>query len=125
MYIGVFDVYLVLWGPHLGACVGFLSDPSPIIGYACQWLTHSVTPWRLVDLMAVNDANCLVVTVADADAEDNVGNSLLQIWDVICVWTCDMTSRGYFGKMNSTLGSVVPLAMFWNTSLTDKARHKL
>ena len=23
-----------------------------------------------------------------------------------------MTSRGYFGKMNSTLGSVVPLAMF-------------
>ena len=33
-------------------------------------------------------------------------------WDVICVWTCDMTSRGYFGKMNSTLGSVLPLAMF-------------
>ena len=30
----------------------------------------------------------------------------------ICVWTCDMTSRSYFGKMNSTLGSVVPLAMF-------------
>ena len=66
-----------------------------------------------------------VVTVVDVDAEDNVGNSLLQIWDVICVWTCDMTSRGYFGKMNSTLGSVVPLAMFWNTSLTDKARHEL
>ena len=62
MYIGVFDVYLVLWGPHLGACVGFLSDPSPIIGYACQWLTHSVTPWRLVDLMAVNDANCLMMS---------------------------------------------------------------
>ena len=32
--------------------------------------------------------------------------------DVICVWTCDMLSRSYFGKMNSTLGSVVPLAMF-------------
>ena len=32
--------------------------------------------------MAVNDANCLVVTVADADAEDNVGNSLLQIWEL-------------------------------------------
>ena len=30
----------------------------------------------------------------------------------ICVWTCDMASRSYFGKMNSTLGSVVPLAMF-------------
>ena len=26
--------------------------------------------------------------------------------------TCDMTSTNYFGKMNSTLGSVVPLAMF-------------
>ena len=24
-----------------------LSDPSPIIGYACQWLTHSVTLSRL------------------------------------------------------------------------------
>ena len=31
----------------------------------------------------------------------------------ICFWTCNMTSRSYFGKMNSTLGSVVPLAMFF------------
>ena len=30
----------------------------------------------------------------------------------IYVWTSDMTSRSYFGKMNSTLGSVLPLAMF-------------
>ena len=30
----------------------------------------------------------------------------------ICLRTCDMTSRSYFGKQNSTLGSVVPLAMF-------------
>ena len=43
------------------------------------------------------------------DSEDNVIK--------ICVWTCNMTSRSYFGKMNSTLGSVVPLAMFhiWAT----------
>ena len=38
----------------------------------------------------------------------------------ICVWTCvtscDMTSRSYFGKMNSTLGSVVPLAIFHHSS---------
>ena len=34
-------------------------------------------------------------------------------FDQICVWTCDITSRSYFDKMNSTLGSVVPLAMFW------------
>ena len=31
----------------------------------------------------------------------------------IYVWTSDMTSRSYFGKMNSSLGSVVPLAMFF------------
>ena len=30
---------------------------------------------------------------------------------------CDMTSRSYFGKMNSILGSVVPLAMFFTQSL--------
>ena len=34
-----------------------------------------------------------------------------EMW-TICVWTCDMTSRSFFGKMNSILGSVVPLAMF-------------
>ena len=32
----------------------------------------------------------------------------------LCVWNCYMTSRSYFGKINSTLGSVVPLAMFIN-----------
>ena len=40
-----------------------------------------------------------------------------------------MTSKGYFGKMNSTLGSVVPLAMFFNFedvhSLTNKGSLKL
>ena len=36
-------------------------------------------------------------------------------WNLIkiCVWIRDMNSRSYFGKMNSILGSVVPLAMFW------------
>ena len=33
----------------------------------------------------------------------------------IYVLTSDMTSRSYFGKMNSTLGSIVPLAMFDNS----------
>ena len=33
-----------------------------------------------------------------------------------------MTSRGYFGKMNSTLGSVVPLAMF-NVCIPQR-KHK-
>ena len=36
-------------------------------------------------ILACEDANSKlveVVTVADADAEDNVGNSLLQIWEL-------------------------------------------
>ena len=51
----------------------FLSDPSPIIGYPGQWLTHS----SFVDLidvtLACEDANSElveVVTVGDVDAED-------------------------------------------------------
>ena len=41
-------------------------------------------------------------------------------WNLIkiCVWTCDTTSRSYFGEMNSTLGSVVPLAMFHFTAIS-------
>ena len=52
-------------------------------------LTHWLTPSRLVNLidvtLACEDANSKlveVVTVADVDAEDNVGNSLLQIWEL-------------------------------------------
>ena len=69
----------------------FLSDPSPIIGNACHSLTHSLTNslthCRLVILidvtLAFEDDNSKlveVVTVADVDDEDRVGNSLLQIW---------------------------------------------
>ena len=184
----------------------FLSDPSPIIGNACQWLPNSLTHCSLVNLidvtLACEDTNSKlvdIVTVANVDDEDCIGNSLLQIWELrivhkakllfrlwaqglvkilklkfrqnlklefvcilllrfcrgyeveswssfwtrfwilslvemlmfawnfevdawsrfwrwnlikICVWTCDMTPRSYFGKMNSILGSVVPLAMF-------------
>ena len=55
----------------------FLSDPSPIIGFAC----HSLTDVTL----ACDDNNLKlgeVVTVADVDDEDRIGNSLLQIWKV-------------------------------------------
>ena len=40
----------------------------------------------------------------------------------ICVRICDMTSRSYFGKMTSTLGSVVPLAMFKYTEVFQQIR---
>ena len=62
-------------------------DPSPIIGYACQSLTHSLTNSCLVNLidvtLACEDANSKlveVVTVAEVDDENRVGNSLLKIW---------------------------------------------
>ena len=48
-------------------------------------VTHSCLV-NLIDVtLACEDANSKlveVVTVADADAEDNVGNSLLQIWEL-------------------------------------------
>jgi len=44
----------------------FLSDPSPIIGYACQWLPpslpNSLTDSCLVNLMALYDTNCLMMS---------------------------------------------------------------
>ena len=52
-------------------------------------LTDSLTDCCLVNLidvtLACEDANSKlveVVTVADVDAEDHVGNSLLQIWEL-------------------------------------------
>ena len=71
----------------------FLSDPSPIIGYARHSLPNSL-PNSLTDSCLVNlidvtltceDSNSKlveVVTVADVDAEDYVCNSLLQIWEL-------------------------------------------
>ena len=65
----------------------YLSDPSPIIGYACHSLTHWLTDCRLVSsidvTLACKDAYSKlveVVTVADVSDEERVGNSLLQIW---------------------------------------------
>ena len=65
----------------------FLSDPSPIIGYACHSLptslTNSLLLVNLIDVtLACEDAYSKlveVVTDADVDDEDRVGNSLLHI----------------------------------------------
>ena len=45
----------------------------------------------------------------EADARSRIWRCLIKI----CVWTCDMTQTKDFGKLNSTLGSIVPLAMFY------------
>ena len=57
--------------------------------YIAASFTHSLTHSLLVNLidvaLACEDANSKlfeVVTVAHVDAEDNVGNSLLQIWEL-------------------------------------------
>ena len=70
----------------IGRQSGFLSDLSPIIGYACHSLTHSLTPSCLVNLidvtLACEDANSKLVevsTVANVDDEDHVGNSLFKL----------------------------------------------
>ena len=55
----------------------FLSDPSPIIGYACQWLpnwlTDSLTYCRLVNLidvsLACEDGNSKLVEVVDDEKQ--------------------------------------------------------
>ena len=49
--------------------------------------------------------------------------SIFWRWNLskICVWTCEMTHTSNFGKLNSTLGLVVPLAIF----LSQKRSHNI
>ena len=75
--------------PHL-----LVKQPLPFLftgpesdHWECLSLTHSLTPIvNLIDVtLACEDANSKlveVITVADVDAEDHVGNSLLQIWEL-------------------------------------------
>ena len=59
----------------------YLSDPSPIIGFACHSLTLSLTDCGLVNLidvtLACEDANSKLIEVVNVDDEDRVGNNLL------------------------------------------------
>ena len=54
--------------------------------------------------------------ILNLDSEDEFDQDL---W-----WTSDMTSRSYFDKMNSTLGSVVPLAMFKPYPLVSRIENR-
>ena len=58
-----------------GFCFLFILFYRTRVRSLVMLVTHSLTPWRLVNLMPVND-------VADVDAEDHIGNSLLQIWEL-------------------------------------------
>ena len=50
-------------------------------------MTDSLTHSRLVDLIDLTLA-CEVVTVADIDDVDRVGNSLLQVWELMLLMFC-------------------------------------
>ena len=74
---------------HIICFLLYLSDPSPIIGNARQWLTHWLPNSCLVNLidvtLACEDGNSKlveVVTVVEVDDEKRVDNSLVQIWKV-------------------------------------------
>ena len=80
---------LLVWVPlHAGVCkIIFIGPESD--HWECLSLTDSLTHCRLVNLIDVTlvceDGNSKlveVVTVVNVDAEDNVGNSLLQIWEL-------------------------------------------
>ena len=78
---------IVIFGKAKGFYPIFLSDPSPIIGYACHSLTNWLTDCCLVNLidvtLACEDANSKlveVVTVADVDAEKCVDDILVPNW---------------------------------------------
>ena len=71
---------------YLVFAFAFLSDPSPIIGYACHSLTHSLTDSCLVNLidvtLACEDANSKlveIVPVADFDSVQLVDDSSVHI----------------------------------------------
>ena len=83
----------------------FLSDPSPIIGYACQWLPN----WLLFSKLDRCDPGvwrCQLKT----DDEDHVSNSLLQIWELM-FGPSDFEHKGWsrFWSWRS--------ARFWNWNL--------
>ena len=78
----VFTYALMYIGHFIQSLLIFIGPESD------HWLPLSLTPCCLVDLIDVTlvceDANSKleveVITVADVDDEDRVGNSFLQIW---------------------------------------------
>ena len=64
----------------------FLSDPIPIIGYACHSLPTDCRLVNFIDVtLACEDGNSKfveVVTVVEVDVEKHVDNGLVQIWKI-------------------------------------------
>ena len=75
-----------------------------------SWILVKILKLGLVKILTLDLVEMLMFGL---DFEVDVWSRLWR-WNLIkiCVRSCDMTQRSYFGKQNSTLGSVVPLAMF-------------
>ena len=76
-----------------------------------SWTSSEILKLKFGQYFAAERLGEVMKLMFDQDLEVKV---CLKCWDFehgnlikICVWTC------YFGKQNSTLGSVVPLAMFF------------
>ena len=80
-----YSAFVLLYFSSSWGCGLFFIGPE-----SDHWLCLSLTHSRLVNLidmtLACEDANSKlveVVTVADVDSEDHVGNSLLHIWELM------------------------------------------
>ena len=90
------QVALTDWAPHIQNTRWDLSkgvlwsfpDPSPIIGYACHWLTDWLINWlthsclvSLIDVtLAWEDANSKLVDVVTVVDEDRVVDFEAEVW---------------------------------------------
>ena len=78
----------------------FIGPESDHCNWLCLSVTHWLTDWRLVNsidvTLACEDANSKlvdIVTVANVDDEDCIGNSLLQIWELRIVHKAKLLFR--------------------------------
>ena len=83
-----YSSFYILWSPTL-LKTWYLQAQASFHSFYWTWVRSLATLVSLVDFidltLACEDANLKVievVTVADVDAEDCVGNSLLQIWEL-------------------------------------------
>ena len=104
------------------------------VGWSEVW--SSFRCWCLVVVTNINlgrdsearfgqDLSCVEMLLFGWDFEVGAWSRFWICLIKICVRICDMTSRNYFGKQNSTLGSVVPLAIFISGTKVGISRNEV
>ena len=104
-------------------------------GVEANLLTNKLTPWfDLVDLidvaLACGDANSKlveVVTVADVDDENRVGNSFLQIWNMRFGHKAKLLFRLWAQGLVKILSlSIVEIVMFgWDFEIKRDSENEI